>query len=169
MQLELIVKSKFQRFKSMAGLEAMKDDAAFERFVIHSILSHHQPGIFASDGELLENICVGGPNDTGLDGIAIKLNDLLITGKEDAEDLLERSKSAAIEFIFLQAKYKESFEAGEFKKLVVGVRDFLAQSPAQPANEKVKNWLEIKDYLVSDNVVQMWEGNPKVWLYFVWT
>ena len=63
-------------------------------FVIHSILSHHQPGVFASDGELLENICVGGPNDMGIDGLAIKLNDLLITGKEDAEDLLERSKSS---------------------------------------------------------------------------
>ena len=167
MQLELIVKSKFQRFKNIAGLEGMKDDAAFERFVIHSILSHHQPGVFASDGELLENICVAGPNDTGIDGIAIKLNDLLITGKEDAEDLLERSKSAAIEFIFLQSKYKESFEANEFKKFVAGVRDFLSQSPAQPANEKIKNWREIKNYLVSDNVVQMWEENPKVWLYFV--
>ena len=108
MQLELIVKSKFQRFKNIAGLDGMKDDAAFERFVIHSILSHHQPGIFASDGELLENICVAGPNDTGLDGIAIKLNDLLITGKEDAEDLLDRSKCAVIEFIFIQSKYKES-------------------------------------------------------------
>ncbi len=167
MQLELIVKSKFQRFKSTAGLEQMKESNAFERFVTHSILSHHQPGVFASDGELLENICVGGPNDMGIDGIAVKLNDLLITGKEDAEDLLERSKSAVIEFIFLQSKYKESFEAGEFKKFVAGVRDFLSQSPAQPMNDKIQKWLEIKDYLVDDKVVQMWEGNPKVWLYFI--
>lgn len=167
MQLELIVRSKFQRFRNSADLDEMKDDAAFERFVVHSILSQHQPDVFASDGELLENICVGGPNDMGIDGLAIKLNDLLIRSKEDAEDLLERSKNAIIEFIFLQSKYKESFEAGEFKKFIAGVRDFLSQLPAQPANEKLKKWLLIKDYLISDPVVQIWEANPKVHLYFV--
>lgn len=167
MQLERIVESQFRRFKETAGLEGMADGEAFERFVTHSILSHHQPGAFASDGELLENVCVGGPNDMGIDGIAVKLNDLLIAGKQDAEDLLERSKSAAVEFIFIQSKYKPSFEAGEFQKFTAGVRSFLSEEVHQPRNAKVQEWLDIKDYLLSDDIVRMWDGNPKVWLYFI--
>lgn len=167
MNVEPVINVRFKKFREIFDLQNVPDGTAFERFVNHAILTSHQPDAFSADDELLDTVCVGGFNDLGVDGIAIKLNGLLIQDIDDIKDILEKFKRANVEFIFIQSKYKPKFEMGEFNNFIAGVRDFLSESHLQPMNEKVQVLLKLKDYLLSDDVVIMWENNPSVRLYYV--
>ncbi|MCD4675642.1 MAG: AIPR family protein, partial [Desulfobacula sp.] len=121
----------------------------------------------SADEELLDIVCVGGRNDMGIDGLAIKVNGLLVKSIEDAEGILDKFKRATVEIIFIQSKYSPKFDSGEFNKFIAGVRDFLNEDHKQPMNENIKEVLKIKDFLLSDDVVIMWEKNPTVRIYYV--
>ncbi len=164
---EPIINAKFKRFRDSFGLNTMADGDAFERFVNSAILTSHQPDAFSADAELLDKICVGGQADTGIDGIAIKVNGVLVQAKEEASDIIQTAKRAGIEFVFIQSKYKPHFDAQELTTFIAGVRNFLSNTPTLPVNDKIKEFLHLKDYLLSDEVVYDWESNPSVRMYYV--
>ncbi|MCB0399639.1 MAG: AIPR family protein [Winogradskyella sp.] len=167
MQIEPVINARFKQFKKSNDLENIPDGEAFERFVNHSILSQHQPDAFSSDTEMLDFVCVGGTSDMGIDGIAIKVNGILVKSNEDIQDIITRFKRIEIEFIFIQSKYKPHFNKGELNNFVDGVRDFLSEEHRFPMNQKVKAHLELKEFILSDDVIIMWDTNPKVTLYYV--
>lgn len=167
MNVEPIINARFKKYRESNGLLNMADGDAFERFVNHAIFTLHQPDAFSSDSELLDRICVGGNNDMGIDGLAVKLNGLLVRDVQDVKDILGKFKRANVEFIFVQSKYKPFFDKGELNNFIDGVRDFLSESHKVPMNEKVTEVLAIKDFLLSDEIVVMWERNPLVRLYYV--
>lgn len=167
MKLQPIVRVKLAKFREDYELQNVSDGVAFERFANQVILSTHQPGAFSVDDSLLDAICVGGQNDMGLDGICVKLNGLLIHTLQDAKDIFERYNKADIEFIFIQSKYKEKFDSGEYAKFTNGVVDFLGEDHFQPNNDSIQEWLSIKEYLMSNQVMMRWTRNPDVRLYYV--
>lgn len=167
MNVEPIINARFKRFKDTYEISNLGDGEAFERFVNHAILSAHQPDAFSADGELFDIVCVGGRDDMGIDGLAIKVNGLLVRSIEDAKDILEKFRRATVEIIFIQSKYKSKFDSGEFNKFTSGVRDFLHENHKQPMNDKIKAMLEVKDFLLSEDVVFIWEKNPTVRIYYV--
>lgn len=167
MNVEPIINARFKKYRESNGLTNMSDGDAFERFVNHAIFTSHQPDAFSSDSELLDKICIGGHDDMGIDGLAVKLNGLLVRDEQDVKDILSKFKRATVEFIFVQSKYKPFFDKGELNNFVDGVRDFLSENHRMPMNDKVKEVLQLKDYLLSDEIVVMWEKNPMVRLYYV--
>ena len=167
MNIEPIIDVRFKRFIRSFELEGLDPDVSFERFVNHAILTSHQPDAFGADAELLDDICVGGGGDMGIDGIGIKLNGLFVHEAEEVDDILARFRRANVEFIFTQAKNSRKFDRGDFLKFTSGVTDFLSEKHYQPRNEKIDRALAIKDYLLSDDVVVLWERNPTVRLYYV--
>lgn len=164
---EPIINARFKRYRDVSGLNDIPDGQAFERFVNSSILTQHQPDAFTADDELLEKICVGGPGDTGIDGLAIKVNGLLVKDIEEIDDIINRFKRISIEFIFIQSKYKPNFDAGELNNFIAGVRNFLANKPTIDLNDKLKDTLKLKEHLLSDDVVFSWADNPSVRMYYV--
>ena len=164
---EPIINARFKKFRESFGLAHITDGEAFERYVNSSLLTTHQPEAFSADSELLDKICVGGNEDTGIDGIAIKINGLLLKDVDEISDVIQRSRKATIEFIFIQSKYKPNFDSNELNSFIAGVRNFLSNTPNLPMNSKVKEWLKIKDYLLSDDVIIFWENNPTVRMYYV--
>lgn len=167
MQIEPIINARFKQFKESHELSHLEAGLAFERFVNYAILSVHQPGIFAADSDLLEKVCVGGTSDMGMDGIAIKINGSIISSKQEINDIIKNQRRINVEFIFIQSKYKPKFEKGELNNFVDGVRDFLSETHNFPMNDSVKEFLELKDYLLSDDIMVIWDNNPKVTLYYV--
>lgn len=144
--MQPITRVKLAKYKENYELQNVSDGVAFERFANQVMLTTYQPDAFSVDDSLLNAVCVGGSNDMGLDGICIKLNGLLIHTLQNAKDIVEKYNRADIEFIFIQSKYKEKFDAGEYTKFVNGVVDFLSENHFQPHNTDVENWIEIKDY-----------------------
>ncbi len=167
MNVEPIINARFKKFRDSNGLNNMPDGEAFERFVNHAIFSSHQPDAFSADTELLDKVCVGGRDDAGIDGLSIKLNGLLIRDIQEAKDILMKFKRASLEFIFVQSKYKPYFDKGELNNFIDGVRDFLSEKHRMPMNEKLIEMLKIKNFLLSDEIILMWEKNPSVRLYYV--
>jgi hypothetical protein len=167
MNVEPIINARFKKFRDSNDLNNMADGDAFERFVNHAIFTSHQPDAFSADNELLDKICVGGQNDMGIDGIAVKLNGLLVRDIADIKDILHKFKRANVEFIFVQSKFKPYFDKGELNNFVDGVRDFLSEKHRMPMNEKVTEMLGLKDFLLSDDITVMWEKSPMVRLYYV--
>lgn len=164
---EPIINARFKKFRDSYGLNNIADGDAFERFANSAILTSHQPDAFTADSELLDKICVGGMGDNGIDGLAIKLNGILIKSVEEINDIIGKFKTANIEFIFVQSKYKEKFEASELNTFIAGVRNFLNNKPAIALNEKTNEFNKLKDHLMSDDVVYHWENNPTVRMYYV--
>lgn len=167
MQIEPIINARFRKFRESYELVNIPDGEAFERFVNYVILSIHHPAAFTADSELLDVVSVGGSADMGIDGLAIKINGLLIKSKEDIDDILERYKRANVEFLFIQSKYKPKFNKGELNNFIDGVRDFLSDVHHFPYNDKIKYMLKLKEYLLSDDIAIMWDRNPQALLYYV--
>lgn len=167
MNFEPIINARFKLFKDVYGLEKEKESSAFEKFVNHAILVSHQPDAFSAGNEMMDFVSVGGSNDLGIDGIAIKINGLFVSSIQDVTDIISLTKRSNIEFIFIQSKYKPKFDMGELNNFITGVRDFLSEKHLQPRNSKVDNALKIKEHLIDDKIVLTWEQNPSVRLYYV--
>lgn len=167
MQVEPIINSKFNRFRSQMELENVPDGIAFEKFVNYNIFIGHQPEAFNGDAELFDAVNVGGTQDMGVDGIGIKINGLLVRDLEEAADLTKKFPKVEIEFIFIQSKYKSNFDKGEFNNFTDGVREFLSESQKQPVSEDIRDLISIKEFLISEDVVYKWADNPSVRLYYV--
>ena len=167
MNLEPIINAKFKKFREQMELNNIADGVAFEQYVNLSILKSHQPDAFNGDNELFNKVNIGGFEDMGIDGIAIKINGILIRDIEEARDLVKKFPRVDIEFIFIQSKYKSNFDKGEFNNFIDGVREFLSEKQRQPHSEEIKNLIKIKDFLLSEDAVFKWADNPSVRLYYV--
>lgn len=169
MNIEPIIDARFKEFKIKNELEQIKESVAFEKFANYTIYTLHQPDAFSADSELLDFVSVGGEADMGIDGIAIKVNDIIVKSQRDIDDIIKHSgrKKVNVEFLFIQSKHKDKFDKGELNNFVCGVRDFLAETHNFPMNENVKKHLILKEYVLSDQLLIKWENNPKVILYYI--
>jgi len=165
--LDPIIDSKMSKFKARMGLGDVPDGAAFEKFVNYSVFNGHQPGAFNGDSELFDKVNVGGYEDMGLDGIAIKINGILIRSLDETKSLVEKLPKLDIEFIFIQSKYKEEFTKAEFLSFMSGVRNFLDENAKMPHRGEIQELLDIKEYLIGEDSVCKWADNPLVRLYYV--
>lgn len=167
MQLEPIIASKLKTFQERFELNNLQDGVAFGMFVNHSILSTHQPDAFSADSDLLEKVCVDGQWDTGIDGMAILLNGLVIRDKSEVDSIMKQFRYVTVEFLFIQSKYSPSFDSAGFLKFIAGVRDFLHESSKLPQNDKIKEAIDLKNYILGEQFISKWDTNPIVKLYYV--
>ena len=167
--MDPILTAHFNRFLQQYGGPTVKPDVAkdFEKFANYVLLSREHPEIFSGDIERLDAVSVGGGADIGLDGVAIKLNDRLVTATAEIDDTVADSKQLAVHFTFIQSKHQTTFDSGEFLKFGNGVKLFF--SPARvPENEKIGKMRELKDRLFqNDDVSYKLRGLPSVSLYYV--
>jgi hypothetical protein len=168
MNYEPIIKNKLSFFKKSYGLESQSDHAAFELFVNNLILRTYLPESFSAINDLFDSICVGGNNDTGIDGIAIKVNGIFIATKQDIDNIIKTQNKINIEFLFIQSKFKENLDSGEFGKFADGIVDFLNDKSYEPHNEKIEYWMELKKYLFAENVLIYWNASPNVKIYYAY-
>lgn len=162
---EPIIQAKLKKFAESNNLNIKDKDELFEYFANYSILFQHQPDAFSADSELLDEICVGGGLDGGLDGIAIKVNGFLIKSKEEIDELL-KVDDVDIEFIFIQSKNKQKCKSQEILAFHAGIRAFF-DSSTFPFSEDVLFWRNLKDYIYSDDVLCQWKHQPIVRCYYV--
>lgn len=163
---EPIIKAHQKKFVDAFGLTKDTEDTVFEKFVNYSELLQHQPDAFSSDLEFLDSVCVGGGQDGGLDGIAIKVNGFFVKSQEEIDEFLKRGQ-IEIEFVFIQSKNKKTFESEYISAFINGVRAFFDEESQYPFNDSVLSWRAIKDYLYNEDVMLQWKGAPIVRCYYV--
>ncbi len=167
MTLDPIIKAKIEQYKKDYYLVDEKDDAIFERYVNDNILSQVQPDVFKTEYELLDQICIGGSDDLGLDGIAISLNGQFIKSCEEVDDILVGSNKGHFEIYFIQSKNKDKFNLGEFMVFADGIENFLEEEISMPYNSEVENWHKIFNYITSQDIIVKWSSLPDIKCFYV--
>jgi len=140
--MDLILKNYVKKFVDESSLEHLDEPTAFEYFVNHTILSKIHPDPFD-----VEATTVGGPNDNSLDGIAILVNDHMVTSQEEIDYFRENLRRFDVKFIFIQSKTSPKFDSGELGNFLFGVRSFFEEQPAIPMNPQLTNLRALKDYI----------------------
>src|SRR5262245_49946034 len=105
-------------FQTEQGLEKLEEPELFSRFVTYCVISK-QTGNPAS----LEELDADGGQDTGIDAIAVLINERVVNDKEDV-DYFRESGRLEVEFIFIQSKKASRFDSGDIGKFLFGVRNF---------------------------------------------
>jgi len=77
-----IIAAYLKDFIEQFGLSELNEAAAFEHFVNYYVTSKHHPDSFDPD-----DVAVGGTGDLGLDGVAVLVNDHLVSSREDVDYL----------------------------------------------------------------------------------
>ncbi|UAY96851.1 AIPR family protein [Dickeya dadantii] len=145
------------------------ESKSFEKFVNYVLFSIDDPGIFTGDIELLDLISVGGGNDTGIDGVGIRINDKFVRSKKEVSDIARDSKKLSVDFFFVQSKLTSGFNLGEFSKFSLGIKNFFAEGYL-PENQQVKEVKDIKNFLYSDEkIISKLDNAPTLNIYYVTT
>ena len=103
----------------LTGSEAEK----FEHFINYLVVKNHLPQSF--DPEV---ICTK-EGEVGIDGIAIILEDTIVTSIEEAKDIFAiKKRDISAVFIFIQAKTSAKFDASEISLFFRTIRSFFNRS-----------------------------------------
>ena len=167
MKYEPIINIKMRNFKDSFGYSEISDSDLFERFINNLLLLMHQPDATSKNSSLLEMTSVGGQDDMGIDGIAIKVNGSFVTSTKEIDNIIQLNRNISVEILFIQSKYKNRIDSGEYSKFADGIYDFLSDNHFEPHNEKIERLLEIKDYIFSNEIMQCWQEAPIVRAYYV--
>ena len=160
--MDRITKSLVEDFIASQGISTESESVDFEKFTNYSILSSEYQKSFD-----IEFVTVGEGNDTGLDGIAIIVNGVLIENTDEIDDLLDKNGYLEVEYVFIQSKTSSSFDSGEIGKFLHGVKDFFTENPSLVRNQDISDYAELSDYLMKK--APDFRNNPKLKLFYVTT
>lgn len=162
-----MIKARIKSFKENHAFRGLQEDRLFELFVNDTILRSHQPDMGVTGDTLLDECSVGGADDMGIDGLAVKVNGTFVSTPQDIDEIIELNKQISVEFIIIQSKNKDKLDSGEFGKFADGIIDFLSENHNEPHNDKIDAALQLKDYIFSDSIILRWRSNPVVRIYYV--
>lgn len=167
---EPTINFELAQFQNAFQYSALQEDKVFERFINYNLLLQFQPDAFNADSELLESVSVGGYDDWGQDGIAIKINSSFIRSMADLESWISNKKEKlSIEYIFIQSKNKPNTDCGELLKFINGIREFFNDESTLPRNDAIEQWYQIRKKISSKDFISHLKELPSVRCYFVST
>lgn len=129
----------------------------FETFVNYLLVKRSYSGILDP-----EQLSTG--EAAGIDGIAIFVNDRLVTSPEDV-DFFEHAH-VRLRFVFVQSKTTPNFDMGDMGKFLYAVEDFFRSSPLIPVHEGMLEYRKLQQYIF-DTLTP--SAAPTIELYYVTT
>ncbi len=112
------------------------------------------------------DVFVDGQNDTGIDGVAVTINDQLVTTIEQALEILSVEPECRIKFIFIQATMDREFKKQKMTAFTYGVWSFFKNEDLGPQNDRLEKISKLKDQIL-DLIEEKNLGRPEVELYYV--
>jgi hypothetical protein len=104
---------------------------------------------------------------TGIDGIAIIVNGILITDVENLEEL-DSAAELDVTFVFVQADRGSKFDASKMGDFGFAVVDFFKEQPQLPRNQEVASAAAVMSAIYKRST-KFKRGNPACRLYFATT
>jgi hypothetical protein len=161
--MDKVTEGFLSEFSSQFGIQNLPEQDRFEHLAAWLTVRRHFSDSTFSPADLV----TGSGGDTGIDAIAIIVNNNLVTDVDSVEDLLALNGYLDVEFVFVQAARSAHFDSGKLAKLGFGVKDFFGDGKL-PRNDSVKNFAEIMEALY-DKSGKFRPKNPKCHLYYVTT
>ena len=125
--MDRVSESLLNEFCRDHGIEALSEETRFECFAAYIATQRHYLPSF----EPL-SIVVGSGGDTGIDSVAIIVNDVLITDIEQLEDEIAQSTSIDVTFVFVQAERAQDLMAKRWETSGSGFKISSRKLPACP-------------------------------------
>lgn len=123
-------------------------------FVNFSVLSGKMIGPIE-----VENITTG-DGDDGTDGIAILVNEELISSDQDAVTVFKSErKNQDVEIVFVQSKRSEGYDLGDFLKFKESILKFLTSDDYTVTDDVQRSAREVFDIIIK-NVTKIRNGKP---------
>jgi len=158
--MDRVSESMLTEFSSERGIAQLGEEKRFEHFVCFITVGQHYSEMFDT-----EDILVG--KATGIDGIAIIINGILITDVDSLEEI-DSAGEFDVTFVFVQADSGPSFDAAKIGNFGFAVTDFFKDQPTLPRNEEVSAAAEIMSAVYKQST-KFKRGNPACRLYFATT
>ena len=161
--MDKVTEGFLSEFSAQFSIEALEEKDRFEHFAAWlTIRRHYSDSTFAP-----ADLVTGSGGDTGIDAIAIIVNNNLVTDVDTVEDLLALNGYLDVAFVFVQADRSPHFDSAKIGKFGFGVKDFFGEGKL-PRNDEIKNFVEIMDALY-DKSGKFRPKNPTCHLYYVTT
>jgi hypothetical protein len=157
-----ILEEYIRDFAEQHNLNLLSLPELFEMFTNYCIVSRQYPESFA-----IEDIAVGGGNDTGIDGVAILVNGRLVTTEEEIDDLRKTLGTIDVQFILIQSKTSPHFNTGEIATFLYGAKSFFNVSNAYLGNDDIERFRALKEHIYRMSIHM--SKNPTCDLYYVTT
>jgi hypothetical protein len=111
---------------------------------------------------------MGAGDDTGIDAVAIIVNDALVTDIETFQENAASSSSLEVTFVFVQSERSSSFDGSKLGTFAYGVTDFFKPEPALRRNARIMEAAAIMDAIYNQSQ-KFRRVNPVCRLYYVTT
>lgn len=160
--MDRITQSFMRELLETEELTSLGESKDFERLSNYSIISNEYNKTFD-----LNFVTIGDGDDTGIDGLAIIVNGLLIESIEEVDDLIEKNGFIEVDFLFIQSKTSSNFASSELNTFIFGVKDFFADKPKLRRNDSLQKFCDIANHIY-DNAPKL-KSNPGCKLYYVTT
>ncbi len=160
-----IVEGLLSKFiNESSDYQGMPESEQFENFMNYIIIKRD-----FLDNFDLEDIHTGGKGDEGIDGIAIIIDNNLISDIHLAKEVCQNGnkKNISIDFIFIQSKTSNSIDSGDVLKFFEGVDNFFDKEEIlHSKNSKILELYKIKNLLY--NYSSNFSSNPKLYLKYAY-
>ena len=167
--MDQITAKYLEEFSGEYDLSGLTESQRFEHFCVHLVVGRLTPASFdTQDLVITEDSLKRTGEDTGLDAIAVIVNDKLVTDKDEFEEIASVDPTIDVEFVFIQAETSSGFDGGKIGTFGFGAVDFFRDPPRANRNQNVSRFVEIKQ-AVYDRSKQFKHGNPRCRLYYITT
>jgi hypothetical protein len=141
----------------------LAEDKQFEHFASYVTVRRHYSETAFHSRELV----TGDGGDTGIDGVAIIVNNNLVTDIDEIDEILSVNGYLDVTFVFVQAERSSNFESTKIGTFGYGVRDFFGAG-SLVRNDQIKNACAIMNAIFSKSA-KFTKGNPNIIMYYVTT
>ena len=159
---DIIIDAYLKEFTKKYNLGDLKRSEAFEQFANYCILSRLNVGKFNFD-----DVNVGGGNDSAIDGLAIIINDHIVSSIKDVDFFKDTLKRFEVQFVFIQAKNSNKFDLGDIGNFLFGVRNFFEKKSAIKVNGDIEELRKMQQYIYS--LSGDMDNRPICQMYYVTT
>jgi len=157
-----IIEAYLKDFIEEHALANLNEAQVFERFASHCVVSKHHPETFD-----VENVCLGGAGDLGIDGAAILVNDHLVTSTEEIDHFKKLLRRLEVKFLFIQARSSLHLDSHHVAAFIQGVRYFFERSLPAEANDSISSLHNLQQHIYKSSIDI--DTLPSCYLYYVCT
>jgi hypothetical protein len=167
--MDKITASLLNEFSEEHGISHLPESKRFEHFTASLVVGKEHSGTFeSSDLVTGDDDSKGTGTDTGIDAIAVIVNDTLVCDLDELVELSDRSTYLEVDFLFVQAETSSGFEASKIGTFGFGVEDFFRDTPKLKRNERVTARAEVVR-AIYERSSKFKRGNPRCRMFYVTT
>lgn len=159
-KMDRITQSMLDAFQNDFSLSFNDSALLFEYFSNYCVVNN----IYGTNDFDLDDITTG-RSTQGIDGIAIIINQKIISSTEDIDLLISLNQTISVKFVLIQTKTSASFDNTEISNFFTFARIYFGDDTSIFNTPEMQKFIELKDYIFSKG--NKLKKNPEVLLYYV--